>query len=223
MKTSSTDGPRRVQRWTMFAGICGLCLLLADCGILGNFRHDPGYAAFGSPGIEDTDRDFALSLGPVPIGLGRLASRIVLKDEPELRKTLVGVRAVRVYTYEVKGDMTRVQGRMEAMRRDLVQKGWQQIVAVRDDGELVSALVRMEGVERIRGLVVIVQDDEEITLVNVIGDIRPENFGAMMAALDIDVPSMSVAVGGRSGTPPGHARRTAALADTKTPDANGAP
>jgi hypothetical protein len=223
MSTNSTSGAQRARRWAMFAGIAGLSLVLADCGILGNFRHDPGYAAFGSPGIEDTDRDLALSLGPVPVGLGRLASHFVLRDEPELSKVLVGVRAVRVYTYEVKGDLTRVQGRMDAMRADLVHKGWQQIVAVRDDGELVSALVRMEGVERIRGLVVIVQDDEDLTLVNVIGNIRPENFGAMMAALDVDVPSMSVSMRDHAGPSRGHARRTPALADAAGPDASGAP
>jgi hypothetical protein len=211
--TTNSANPRRMHRWAKVAGIAGLCLGLADCGILGNFRHDPGYAAFGSPGIEDTDRDFAISLGPVPLGLGRLASRIVLKDGPELSSMLVGVRAVRVYTYDVKGDVTRVQGRMDAMRAALVQKGWQQIVAVRDDGELVSALVRMQGVDRIRGLAVIVQDDEDLTLVNVIGNIRPETFGAMMAALDINVPRMSVAMHDRTGPAPGGARRTAAIVD----------
>jgi hypothetical protein len=195
------------------AGIAGPCLALVGC-VLGNFRHDPGYAAFGSPGIEDTDRDFAISLGPVPLRLGRFASGFVLKDEPELSKVLVGVRSVRVYTYDVKGDVIRVQGRMDAMRAALIQKGWQQIVAVRDDGELVSALVRMQGVDRIRGLAVMVRNDHDLTLVNVIGNIRPESFSVMMAALDINVPPMSVAMHDSTGPAPGGARRTAAIVDT---------
>jgi hypothetical protein len=71
----------------------------------------------------------------------------------------------------------------------------------------------MQGVDRIRGLAVIVQNDKDLTLVNVIGNIRPENFSAMMAALDIDVPLMSVAMQDRTGPKPGGARRTAALVD----------
>jgi len=208
---SNTENTRRrLRRWAKFGGLAGVCLVLADCGILGNLRLDQGYAAFRSPGAEDAHRDFALSLGPVPVRLSRIAARFVFRDEPELRKMLVGVRAVRVYTYEVKGDMTRVLARMDEMRADLVHKGWQQIVAVRDDGELVRALIKMQGEDRIRGMAVIVQDDEQLTLVNVIGNIRPENFGAMMAALDIDVPSMSVAMRDH-GDARGHAHGTAAL------------
>jgi Domain of unknown function (DUF4252) len=223
MKPSDNNAARRRWRWVKFAGIAGLCVVLADCGILGNRRLDPGYAAFGSPGVEDTKRDFALSLGPLPLSLSRVASRFVLKDEPELSAMLVGLRAVRVYTYEVNGDMTRVAARMEAMRADLVHKGWQQIVAVRDDGELVTALIKMEGPDRIRGMAVLVQDDEDITLVNVIGNIRPENFGAMMAALDIDVPSMSVATRGHGGNAAGHVHGTAALLDSKASDSSRRP
>ncbi len=210
MKRNSADGSRRLLRWAKLAGIGGLCLVLADCGILGNLRLNPGYAAFGSPGSEDTDRDFALSLGPLPLKL----SRFVMRDDPEISTMLVGVRAVRVYTYEVNGDVARVQERMEAMRANLMKQGWQQIVAVRDDGELVSALIRMQGEKRIRGLAVLVQDDEDLTLVNVIGDIRPESFSAMMAALDVDVPSMSVAMRPRARQEHGRAASPAALLET---------
>jgi hypothetical protein len=163
-------------------------VLAAGC-VLGNFRGNPGYAAFGSPGVEDTNRDFALSLGPLPLKLARFFT----KDDPELATLLHDVKAVRVYTYEVSGDAARVMERMEAVRKRLVADGWEQIVAVRDDGEVVSALVKMDGSASIRGVAVIVQDHEDVTLVNVIGRIQPETFGTLMTELHVGVPPVTLA------------------------------
>ena len=53
-------------------------LLIAGCGITGNFRHDPGYAAFGEPGPLAEDREFGISLGPLPLAFARL----VVDDDP---------------------------------------------------------------------------------------------------------------------------------------------
>ena len=188
MAASSSSKFRGGSRWTGLASVLAMGLALASCGILGDLRWNPGYADFGSPGARDTNRDFALSLGPVPVKLARL----VMHGDAEMSAMLKGVKAVRVYTYEVDGDIERVRTRMESVRARLVAAGWQQIVAVRDDGELVAALVKMEGPSKVRGMAVIMQDDEDLTLVNVIGNIRPESFAAMMAELDIDVPSMSI-------------------------------
>ena len=190
----SASAPTRPRRWRLarIVGVSALCLVLADCGILGDLRLNPGYAAFGSPGVGDTDRDFALSLGPVPLKVVRLATR----NDPEMAALLRDLKAVRVYTYEVDGDVDRVLERVNGIRERLIQAGWQQVVATRDDGELVAALVKMQEPGKIRGMAVIAQDDEDLTLVNVIGDIRPENFGAIMAELDVDVPTMSVSMRG---------------------------
>jgi hypothetical protein len=52
---------------------------LSACGLSGNLRYAPGYADFESPGMRETDREFALSLGPLPLRLARcaLASRCI--------------------------------------------------------------------------------------------------------------------------------------------------
>ena len=70
-------------------------LLIAGCGITGNFRHDPGYAAFGEPGPLAEDRELGISLGPLPLAFARL----VLDDDPEVGPILKDLRAVRVYSY----------------------------------------------------------------------------------------------------------------------------
>ena len=66
---------------SLFLALC--TTLLIGCGITGNLRGDPGYAPFESPGLFNTDRVFALSLGPVPLRLARQDDNHILK------KTLV--------------------------------------------------------------------------------------------------------------------------------------
>jgi hypothetical protein len=124
----------------------------------------------------------------LPIKLARLVTR----GDPEISSLLQGVKAVRVYTYGVNGDAERVAERIERVRADLVDDGWDQVVAVRDDGELVTALVKMDEPGAIRGMAVMVQDDADVVLVNVIGHIRPQSFGALMAELDVALPPMTV-------------------------------
>lgn len=170
-------------------------LTLGGCGFTGNLRFNPGYAELGSPGVADTDRSFGLSLGPLPIKLARL----FMAGDPEISGILKDVKGVRVYTYEVDGDIARVNERMEESRGLLVDRGWQPVVAVREDGGLVTALVRMDedaDEQRIRGLVVMVQDEEEVVLVNVIGKLAPETFAFAMAELDVDLPTMALAAPG---------------------------
>ena len=38
----------------------------------------------------------------------------------------------------------------------------------------------------IKGLTIVSADDEDVVVVNVMGDIKPENFSDVMVALDVD-------------------------------------
>ncbi len=165
-------------------------LALGACGFTGNFRMNPGYADLRSPGMLDTDRDFALSLGPLPLRI----ARAFVHDDPELSGMLRALKGVRVYIYDVDGDVERVYGRIEAARGRLVAEGWHPVVAVREDGGVASALVRLDQEPNVmRGLVVMFQDEEEVVFVNLIGSIEPETFALAMSELGIDVPMMALA------------------------------
>ena len=170
--------------------IATLAVLLTGCGITGNYRHDPGYAAFDSPGLWDTDREFGLSLGALPLGF----ARFVFDDDPEFGPMLRELRAVRVYTYDVKHDAHDVAQRLEAMHSDLVANGWMPIVYVREDDELVSVLLQpaKHGRGGNRGLAVIVQDPSEVVLVNLIGNVRLDQFSEYMVDLDVEMPHIEI-------------------------------
>ena len=175
-------------RLTLTVGTLGL--LLTGCGITGNFRNDPGYAQFGSPGPWDTDREFGLSLGPLPLGLARW----ILDDDPELGPMLEDLRAVRVYTYEVAHDPEDVAQRIKDMQSGLVEEGWLQIVTVREENELVSVLLQPPegGKTGNRGVAVIVQDPSDVVLVNLIGNVRLDLFAEYMIDLDIEMPHIEI-------------------------------
>jgi hypothetical protein len=184
MIAAAATAPKGARRWGRRMGVIAAFLLLADCTILGDLRLDPGYAAFGSPGSRDTDRHLALSLGPLPLKIARFVTR----EDPNVSSLLSGVSAVRVYEYEVDGDAGRVRERIDAVRDTLLHEGWEQIVAVRDDGELAFALVKWARPGEIRGVAFAAQDDEEIILMNVMGHLRPETLGVLIAELDDRLP-----------------------------------
>lgn len=165
----------------------GVLAMLAGCGITGNFRLDPGFARF-SPGLRDTDREFGLSLGVLPIRIAKAFT----KDDPELSGVLGSLKAVRVYIYAVDGHPRRVRRQIEDTRQRLIDRGWERVVAVRDDGEFATALVRVDSPERIDGLAVMMQDSEQVVLINLIGNIRPETFAMLMDEIDVEIPQTVV-------------------------------
>lgn len=166
----------------------GLALLLAGCGITGNFRNDPGYAAFGSPGPLATDRELGISVGPLPLKLARW----VLDDDPELEPLLQNLRAVRVYSYEVTDDAEAVASRVRATHADLLGKGWLPVATVREADDLVAVLLRPGERGGNAGLAVIVTDPEEVVFVNLIGDVRLDLVNEYLADLDVDTPPIEI-------------------------------
>ena len=166
---------------------CLGAVLLAGCGITGNFRGDPGYARFD--GLEPLagEREIGLSFGPLPLALARLA----IDDEPEIDTLLTDLRAVRVYVYEQVEDAERVQQQVSAVRKSLLDEGWASIATVRDGDERVAVLLRMaEGGAKTHGLAVIVQGSSELVLVNLIGNVRVDQLAKYMTELDIDIPTI---------------------------------
>lgn len=158
-----------------------LTLTLAGCGVTAP-RGNDGYADLDSLGIADTDRVMTLSIGPA---LLRLAAANV-EDEPETRELLRGLEGVRIQIYEIDGDAARVAGRMDAMSRKLQAGGWEQVALVRSADEQAHMLMKIVD-QRICGMTVLVSDGEtEAVVINLMGDIPPQQFSNVMAALEVD-------------------------------------
>lgn len=158
-----------------------LVLSLVACGITAP-RGNEGYADLDSLGMFDTDRVISLSLGPT---LLHFAAGFI-DDDPEVRDLLRSLDGVRVRVYEVDGDATKVAGRMQHMSTKMQDDGWEPVMLVSQEDEQVHMLLRMVDSE-IRGMTVLVLDgDSEAVIVNLMGEIKPEQFGDVMLALDVD-------------------------------------
>lgn len=155
-------------------------VLLSGCGITAP-RGNVGYADLDSLGVLDTDRVISLSLGPTVL---HFAARYI-DDDPEVRDLLRSLDGVRVRIYEVDGDVQKVALRMENMSTELQEDGWIPVALVREENEQVHMLLRMKD-DEIRGMTVLIMDGHsEAVIVNLMGEIHPEQFSDVMVALDV--------------------------------------
>lgn len=166
-------------------GMACLCLVLAACGLTAP-RGNDGYADLDSLGIRDVDQVMTLSIGPA---LLRFAASHV-DDDPEVRALLKGLDGVRIRIYEIDGDASRVATRIGSMSKQLQKDGWEPVLSIREGDEATHMLLRVVN-EQICGMTVLVSDgDSEAVVINLMGEIRPEQFGEVMMALDVDTPGV---------------------------------
>jgi hypothetical protein len=162
--------------------------VLSSCGITAP-RSNEGYANLDSPGIADTDRTMSLSLGKTTL---RFVARF-LDDEPETQALLRSLDGVRIRIYEVNGDTGNIAHNFERMGNRLNNDGWDPVMLVREDDELVQMYARHSS-SGMRGLTIVSADDDEVVVVNIMGSIEPEQFGDVMVALDVeDAPDVQIA------------------------------
>ena len=162
--------------------------ILSSCGITAP-RSNEGYANLDSPGMSETNRTMSLSLGPTVL---RFAARF-MDDEPETQALLRSLDGVRIRIYEVHGDTALIARNFEHMGSKLNNDGWQPVMLVREEGELVQMYAKPSS-NGMQGLTIVSADDEEVVVVNVMGDIDPTYYKDVMVALDVnDAPDVQIA------------------------------
>ncbi len=173
------------SRWVL---VVLASIAVTSCGFTAP-RSNEGYANLDSPGMLDTNRTMALSLGPTVLRFAAL----FLDEEPEIKALLKSLDGVRIRTYEVYGDTDRIRRNFEHMGEKLGNDGWQSVMLIHDEGELVKMYAKSSG-DAVRGLTIVSADEEEIVVVNVMGDIDPVYYSDVMVALDIkEAPSVEIA------------------------------
>lgn len=176
----------RVSRTVVSATV--LAFILSACGITAP-RYNEGFANLDSPGMTETDRSMSLSLGPTML---HFAARF-MDDEPETQALLRSLDGVRVRIYEVHGDHEKITQNFERMGHKLGDDGWNPVMLMREEGELVQMYAK-ETDSGLRGLTIVSADDDEVVVVNIMGDIDPAHYGDVMVALNVEAaPDVEVA------------------------------
>jgi hypothetical protein len=169
------------------ATVTSLFALVSAANGLAATDRGPGYVDFGSFAPSGEGKFVEVDL---PEGLIKFAAKFAAKDEPRAAEVLGNLKHVRVNVVEL-GDANRdeVKSRVQSLRHELIAQGWSQLVTVREQpkGDDVQVLAKMRGEEAIEGLVVtVISDQKEVVLVNVVGDIKPEQIATLADRFDIE-------------------------------------
>jgi hypothetical protein len=156
-----------------------------------------GFNTFAQPSAGEVD--FARIVEPakadpyVDIHVGRvlisLAARLVEESQPETAKLLNCVHLVRVNVVGVNDDNRKdLLKSLREVHSQLDKQGWQRVVTVQSKGgEDVRVCLKTRGTEAVEGLFISVLDGgTEAVLINIVGDIKPEQVTALGKALKIE-------------------------------------
>jgi hypothetical protein len=117
-----------------------------------------------------------------------LAAQVVEKQQPDAAKLLRSVQLVHVNVVGLTdGNRAELEKRVRQIRHDLDGQGWDHNVAVLEkDGQDVGIYTKTRGGEALAGLVItVIQPKEQVVLINIVGDIRPEQVAALGDKLEI--------------------------------------
>jgi hypothetical protein len=103
-------------------------------------------------------------------------------DEARLKSLLAGLEGIyiRSYTFAKAGEYSLAD--VDRVRSQL--KGWSKVLSVHEAGEDTGIYLRTEG-EKILGLVVVSAEPTELTLINIVGSIRPDQLKDLSGKFDI--------------------------------------
>jgi hypothetical protein len=111
-----------------------------------------------------------ITFGAVPLGLMGLLFDNSDKDSASIKKSLAGLKSVRVRSFRFKSDFEYSKADIDAVRAQLAGSGWKQLVQTRDQekNEAVDVYLAMHD-HTITGIAIIANDPRKFTIVNVVG------------------------------------------------------
>jgi hypothetical protein len=145
-------------------------------------QNRPGYVDFST-----LSGDYGEPRVMIDLGSSLLTLISNLKhDDPMAEEALRNLESVRVHVYNTAGDTTPASERMTAVNESLQALAWEQIVRVREPDQQVDIYIK-HGDNIVHGLTLMAVDEEEAVFINVLGDIDPEQLGAVVKHIDMDL------------------------------------
>ncbi|HEX5221638.1 MAG TPA: DUF4252 domain-containing protein [Verrucomicrobiae bacterium] len=159
--------------------------LIAAAPALATYADSPGLVDFGKFTAPGNGSEFVEV--QVRSNLLNFAATLVEKEEPDAAKLLRSVELVRVNVVGLTdANRDELQKRVKDIRQTLESRGWERNVNVQGkDGEDVGVYIQMNGGTALSGVAVTVVDRQNLVLVNVVGNIRPEQISALGEKLNI--------------------------------------
>jgi Domain of unknown function (DUF4252) len=125
------------------------------------------------PGLKSTAIDSVdITFGPLMLGVAGWLMDDHDEDSANLKKTIQGLKSVQIRHYEFKESFAYPKDDVDALRAQLSQPGWSQLVKVRnrDGKEDVDVYIALEN-QIVTGVTIIASGKREFTIVNVTGTV----------------------------------------------------
>ena len=117
----------------------------------------------------------------------KMIAKVTRKTEPEFAKMLSSIQLIRVMEFEFdeEGDNSnRAVG--ERLINQLSHEKWDTLVRSRDDDENVNISIQSDREDHIYALAIVSVKDDELSIVNVVGDIDLEMLARLGEQFNID-------------------------------------
>jgi Domain of unknown function (DUF4252) len=106
------------------------------------------------------------------------------KDQAAAKKIIAGLKGVYVRVFEFDGSGKYSQADLDPIRAQLRGPEWKEIVSATEKDGTTGVWIRQDD-SAASGLVVIAAESDEVTVVNLVGTIRPEDLAALSGQLGI--------------------------------------
>jgi hypothetical protein len=165
--------------------LCGAILFWVAPGVAND---QPGYVdpkAFLELAGDD-NLDVEVTIGPAMV---RLMSSAIRESEPDLHEALSGLAGLYTAIIDVSDETLRT--RSDTLVRDTIARlekgGWERLARVRDESSNLNVLVHGLNEETIDGLLVLILDksDETVVFVNLHGKIDLAHLQAIAEQMDV--------------------------------------
>lgn len=166
--------------------ICGIIFLAALLGLNVCAASAPaGYMDFGSFAPPASGEFVEVNVNS---NLLAMTCRLLQKQEPEMAELLGKLQHVRVNVLGLdEKNRAEIVQRITAIQNNLETQQWQRVVMVQQKDEDVRVYMRTRGGEAVEGAVVTVIDGgKQAVLVNIVGDIKPEEIALIGERFNID-------------------------------------
>ena len=116
-----------------------------------------------------------------------MAAQVVEKQQPDVARLLRSVQLIHVNVIGLTDkNRAELKERVQQIRHNLETQGWNHNVAVQEKDQDVGVYTKTRGGESLAGLAVTVIDPKDaVVLVNIVGDIRPDQVAALGDKLNI--------------------------------------
>lgn len=146
----------------------------------------PGYVDFSTlSNIAGDEPNVEISL---KAPLLNLITNILKNNDEQAADFISTLLSVNVRVFESSMlDTDRISETMSEIASNLDAQEWERVVRVRDNAEHVDVYFRLsDNADVIYGIAIMVVESNETVMVNIVGDISPDDISAIGARFDID-------------------------------------